>query len=294
MQGRNFKDIPYERPNYEAYAQKITKCAQEINNGGSIDELSRILEGFFADRCGVQTLETLAFIRCYQDCTDKFYQEEMQYTQSQGAMTDLSPIYDALLQSPWRSEIDARFGRQFLRKIEKERSLIQGGLELMSREQELIAQYQSMVSAMKFSYEGQEISAAELSKYSESREPAVRIQAREADRKAYAGKSKEFLKILQELIEIRGQIAGANGYGNYLEYANIQKGRYSYGEEELAQLCQLVRRELVPLKQQMYERFRSRLGLTAYTANDRGIYFEDGNPVPLVSCVICKKRHISL
>ena len=281
MQGRNFKDIPYERPDYEEFARKIEKCASELGNAGSMDELSRILEDFFADEVHVWTMDILAVIRCYQDCTDKFYQEEMQYTQPHSAMTDLSPVYDALLQSPYRSEIDARYGRQFLRKMEKERSLIKGGLELMGREQELIAQYQNMVSAMRFSYDGQEISAAALTKYKESQDPLVRKNARAASRKAFADKSGEFLQILQELVEVRGQIARANGYRNYLEYANTQKGRYSYGEEELAQLCRLVRRELVPLKRRLYERVMERLGLTAYTADDTGIYFEGGNPKPL-------------
>ena len=42
----------------------------------------------------------------------------------------------------------------------------------------------------------------------------------------------------------------------------------------------LVRRELVPLKKRLYERLRDRLGLAAYTADDAGIYFKTGNPIP--------------
>lgn len=281
MQGKKFKAIRYDRPDYAAYAQRIAKCASEISSARTIDELSHALEEFFVDRACVETMETLAFIRCYQDCTDKFYQEEMQYTQAQAAMMDIAPIYDALLESPYRGEIDARFGQQFLQKIEKERSLIKGGLELLGREQELIAQFQNMISAMRFSYGGQEISAAELSKYKESRDPVTRRNARNAYRKAFADRSDEFLNVLGELVGVRGQIAKANEYANYLEYANTEKGRYSYGEKELAQLCQLVRRELVPLKERLYEKLRNRLGLAAYTADDTGIYFVAGNPAPL-------------
>lgn len=281
MQRKKFKAIRYDRPDYAAYSQRIAKYASEISGAGTIDELSHALEEFFADRACVETMETLAFIRCYQDCTDKFYQEEMQYTQTQAAMTDIAPIYDALLKSPYRSEIDVRFGRQFLLKIEKERSLTKGGLELLGREQELIAQFQNMISAMKFSYGGQEISSAELSEYKESRDPATRRNAREAYRKAFADSSAEYLNVLSELVKVRSQIAKANGYANYLEYANTEKGRYSYGEKELAQLCQLVRRELVPLKECLYEKLKDRLDLAAYTADDTGIYFEAGNPTPL-------------
>ena len=79
MQRKKFKAIRYDRPDYAAYSQRIAKYASEISGAGTIDELSHALEEFFADRACVETMETLAFIRCYQDCTDKFYQEEMQY-----------------------------------------------------------------------------------------------------------------------------------------------------------------------------------------------------------------------
>lgn len=280
MQERRFGDIPYVRPDYEAYARHIEKCAGQISKAENMDELCHALEDFSVYRMSVETQETLAFIRCYQDCTDTFYQEEMQYTQSRSAVTDISPIYDALLKSPLRRETDAGFGGQFLLKIEKERSLIRGGLHLLGQEQELIAQYQNLISSVKFPYEGRELSSLEMTKYRESRDIAVRMKARDASRKVFADRSGEFMRILGELVDLRREIARENGYADYLEYANVQKGRYSYGEKELTRLCELVRRELVPLKKQLYERIKNRLGLTVYTANDTGIYFVEGNPKP--------------
>lgn len=121
------------------------------------------------------------------------------------------------------------------KEIEKERSLIKGGLELPGQEQELIAQFQNMISAMQFSYGEQELSSAELSKCKESRNPATRRNARKAIRKTFADSSEEYSSVLRELVKVRGQIAKANGYANYPEYANTEKGRYSYGEKEPAQ-----------------------------------------------------------
>ncbi len=271
MSKARFENISYIRPDYKQYARNIELCAQGIRSADTMEPVRRELEKFWDYRTHVETMETLAFIRCYQDCTDIFYQEEMQITQSQGAMIDLSPIYDALLESTLRQEIDNVYGKQFLLKIEKERSLVQGGLELLGREQEMIAQFQNKISAVRFQYEGQEISSAELSKYKESRDVSTRKKAREASRKVFAERSDDFLQLLGELVEVRGQIAQANGFDNYLEYANNEQGRYSYGEAELAQLCRMVRRELVPLKRRLYERLRNRLGVPVYTADDTGI-----------------------
>ena len=118
MQNARFENIPYIRPDYKQYARNIELCAQGIRNADTMETVRRRLEEFWDYRTHVETMETLAFIRCYQNCSDIFYQEEMQITQSQGAMIDLSPIYDALLESPLRRKIDTAYGRQFLLKIE--------------------------------------------------------------------------------------------------------------------------------------------------------------------------------
>lgn len=82
MNTKKFADIHYDRPDYAVYTQRIAEYALEIRGAKTMDELSHVLERFFADRARVETMETIAFIRCYQGCTDKFYQEEMQYTQT--------------------------------------------------------------------------------------------------------------------------------------------------------------------------------------------------------------------
>ncbi len=96
MQEKMFEDIFYERPDYEEYAQYIEKCALEIRKAATMEDLCRSLESFFDYRSRVETMEMVAFIRSYHDCTDEFYQQEMQYTQSRAAMTDVSPVCDAL------------------------------------------------------------------------------------------------------------------------------------------------------------------------------------------------------
>ncbi len=281
MQEKMFEDIFYERPDYEEYAQYIEKCALEIRKAATMEDLCRSLESFFDYRSRVETMEMVAFIRSYHDCTDEFYQQEMQYTQSRAAMTDVSPVCDALLKSPYRGETDNRFGRRFLLKVEKESTLKKSGQKLLGREQELIARFQNKTASMKFSYEGRELSFGRLSEYMYSGDRDIRKAAREAWRKACAGSSDYFLQVLGELVDVRGQIARANGYADYLEYADTEKGRYSYGEKELARMCHFVREELVPLKKRLYERLRERLGVDVYTADDTGIYFEAGNPKPL-------------
>ena len=93
MKEKRFEEVRYDRPDYEAYMYHIEKYAQEIRNAENMENLCCVLEDFFEYRANVETMETLAFIRSYQNCTDKFYQEEMQYTQTKS--------------DDWREGIDA-------------------------------------------------------------------------------------------------------------------------------------------------------------------------------------------
>ncbi len=70
---------------------------------------------------------------------------------------------------------------------------------------------------MQFSYGGQELSSAELSKCKESRNPVTRRNARKAIRKAFADSSEEYSSVLRELVKVRGQIAEANGYATQMD-----------------------------------------------------------------------------
>ena len=56
------------------------------------------------------------------------------------------------------------------------------------------------------------------------------------------------MPILKEMVQLRNKIAKANGYNSYMEYMNVEKGRYTYGEKELTNLCELVKGRIVPIK----------------------------------------------
>ena len=88
-------------------------------------------------------------------------------------------------------------------------------------------------------------------------------------------------RYLDRLVQVRNELARANGFSNYLEYCNVDKERFAYGEKELAEFCANVRKHILPLVAKMNEKTRQRLHLDRYTSEDTGKYFPDGNAKPL-------------
>ncbi len=82
------------------------------------------------------------------------------------------------------------------------------------------------------------------------------------------------------MISLRCRIAEANGFDNYLEYANAIYERRGYGEAELTAFCEQVKTELVPLLCDLQEEQRKILGVDKLMSYDSGVRFADGNAVP--------------
>ena len=57
--------------------------------------------------------------------------------------------------------------------------------------------------------------------------------------------------------------------------------RNSYGAEEIASFRRQVKKDFVPFVEELHERRRKRLGIDHLMYFDEGVYFNEGNPVPI-------------
>ncbi len=276
----NFNDLKYERPNYEEYQKKIHRLAEQMQAAEDEIVFYRMLAEYEELERTISTMETLAFARCYMDCTDTYYAEEMSYTQAQHAAIDKNEIAEAMLHTPFRKSLEEKYGSYLLESIEKKASLKQAGGDDLMREQELIAEYQNLKAGMTYEFRGEKLSAGKLETFLRSADPETRREAGRARRSAFVQLKDQYDRILQKLIEVRVRIAKSNGYDSFLDYMNVEKGRYAYGEKELTAFCDAVKKMLVPLCGQINARLKERLQVSKYTMDDVGIYFTEGNPTP--------------
>ena len=78
-----FKDMPYERINFEQAKQELEALMEEMKKAKSGEEQFEVHKKFYKLNDRVQTQVTICSIRHTMDTTDSFYEEEQNYYDTQ-------------------------------------------------------------------------------------------------------------------------------------------------------------------------------------------------------------------
>ena len=281
MQVQKFSTLPYKRPDYEAAQQKLRELTEQARHAADYAALKDVIAQRNDLMKQVNLQSELAFIRCYLDSSDAFYTAEMQYnSQAEAGISD-AEFSAALLNSPFAAELDAEFGPEFLLTQRDNMRLHSAALDLMAQEQQLIAQYQQKKATMRIPFRGEALSEGQLDHWLDSPNRTDRREASFTRNAAYTESRAEFAQLLDKLVHLRDGIAKANGFSDYLAYANLQKGRRSYGTEEILAFCEEVRREIVPLYAETCRAQAQRLGLEKLANYDTSCTWPDGGAKPI-------------
>lgn len=281
MQVPKFSTLPYQRPDYEAAKAELDALTEQAKSAADYEALKDVIRRKNELMKRVNLQSELAFIRCYLDSSDAFYTAEMQYNaQTQAGLSD-AELSAALLNSPFTAQLDAEFGKEFLLTQRDNMSLNAAAHDLMAREQQLIGQYQQKKATMRIAFRGEALSEGQLEHYLDDPDRALRREAVAARDAAYAKDRTDFAQLLDELVHLRDGIAKANGFADYLAYANLQKGRRSYGTAELLAFCAEVRHEIVPLYAETCRAQAKRLELDRLANYDTSCTWPDGGAKPI-------------
>lgn len=289
MKEVKFSQLPYTPNDFEALQREIDEMTEEAKKAVSFEELKKVIVKAQEQNSTAGYNGSLAYIRNFQDCTDKYYEEASMKEQTGCAMLRTAEFNRALVESPFRAEIDEEYGPQYLKALLGDSRVKAAGQELMGKEQQLIGKYQQMKAKKKFTYQGKELSEGEMLKFFDDSDREVRKEARRVVFEGYLEDKEEFKTIAKELVQTRDAIAKANGFENYIAYADIAHGRYDYGKKELDAFREQVKKELVPLVSRLHEEQKKELGIDTFMFYDSGIYFKDGNPVPVGDAEVLTK-----
>lgn len=277
-----FSELPYVPTDFTAAAARLKEYTEKIRAARSVEEVLAIdaeCDAMIDDGAGYAA--TLTYIRSSLDCTDEFYAEAAQ-TEAMGLeLLDQTPYLQALLDSPFLPELEEKFGPEYRPRLERQVRLRSAGLELLAKEQAMINQYQQKKAMIKVPFRGETHSEAEMYALFDSPDRQTRIDARKATFEAFLAQKDDLAPMLLELIDLRCQIAKANGFDSYLDYANVSYFRRGYGEAELTAFCEQVKTDLMPLLAQLREEQRRELDVDKLMVYDLSVRFRDGNAVPI-------------
>lgn len=280
MEQYKFSELTYQPNDFEKVNQKLNELTQRVINAANEEEVFTALEEYDSMMDEVAYAFNLAYIRSSLDCTDTFYQDAVQKEGAGYAMLSTAPFYKALLDSPFFSSLEKQYGSQFRPLLEQKFRTEANGQEFMAEEQVLINTYQQKKAELRIIFRGKTYSEGEMLVFFDSPDRQTRIDARKALSQTVLEQKETLAPMLLKLISLRDQIAKANGFENYLTYADTVYSRRGYGEAEMDAFCRQVKEELVPLLSELKEEQRIRLGVDKLMAYDNHLLFPDGNAKP--------------
>ena len=279
-----FCEMNYLRPDLLKVENEFKELTQEMREATSGEAAFRVHEKFYALTGQIQTASELAMIRHDMNTVDAVYKEERDwFDKNMPLISNLSVEYQkALYESPYRKELVEKIGPVAFKNIELAmKSVDEKILPLMQEENELTTRYNNLLASCKIPFHGEECNLSLLSPYLHHRDRQVRKEAWEAYTSFFMEHEEELDWIYDRLVKNRTEQGRKMGHQNFSPLGYARMMRNSYGAEEIASFRRQVKKDFVPFVEELHERRRKRLGIDHLMYFDEGVYFNEGNPVPI-------------
>lgn len=278
-----FDQLPYQRPDYDAFAVQWNELLDRFCTAASAEEQSDVLGTMNAMRAELDTAATIVSIRHSCDTSDRFYSDEQKYMDTIRPLVaeHVNDLYRALIASPYRDQLTQRWGVQLFRIAEMSvRCQSPEVIELLQRENELATEYQKLLASAEIPFDGKTLNLSSIVPYLQHTDRAVRRAASEAKWEFFRANADELDRLYDELVRVRTDIARRLGYGSFTELGYMRMLRSDYTAADVARYRQYVLRHIVPIVVRLRQRQAKRLGLKRLTFYDEPLHYRSGNATP--------------
>ena len=279
-----FSEMPYERPDLDAFKGRMTGFTGRLKAAGSYEEAKAVfLEKEEADK-HVETMATLAQVRNTIDTRDEFYDGEMNFWNA--ALPELEEYEQAwklaMLESPFRPDFQREYGNlMFLNTEIALKTFSPEIVPQLQKENDLTLAYSKLLASAKIPFEGGEYTLAQMGPFQSDADDARRLAAWKAVGTWYKENQGELNRIYDELTHLRDEMGRKLGYEGYTQLGYYRMGRNCYAKEDVENFRAAVRKYLVPLADRIFRAQAERIGV-GYPLSyaDNALKFRSGNPRP--------------
>jgi len=278
-----FSEMPYRRIDAEMFEEELKGLTAVLQKAGSGEEQLRIHERFYKLTDHEMTMATIAAIRHDINMTDPYYEEEQNYYDEKGPVfQNLVVAYQrALYESPYRNVLTQKIGPVAFRNIELAmRSTNELLVPLRQKENALITRYSKLLATAEIDWNGEKLNLSLMNPYLTSGNRTVRKAAWEKYTAFFTANEAELDEIYDQMVKNRTEQAKLLGYDNYLPLGYDRMNRNCYDRTMVASFRRQVKRDWVPLAEELHKRRAARLGLDRLAYYDEKVYFPEGNPAP--------------
>ncbi|WP_160691958.1 M3 family oligoendopeptidase [Clostridium sp. C2-6-12] len=286
MEKENFKlsKLPYERIKIEDFEKEALEIIKEFNEAKDGEEQFLVHKKYYNLMIKVRTAIILAGMRHDGDVSNKFYEEEQDYYDEIAPKIESFTVkYQKLfLNSKYRSFFEKKIGEVPFKDIEiKLKAFDDVLIPLKQEENALASRYNKLIAQINVEFRGEKLSLSLLGKYLKSKDRATRIEAAKARSEKLITVKNELDEIYDKLVANRNEQVKAMKYDNFVELGYYNMQRNSYDKNDVANFRNQVKKFFVPFASKMHEERRKRLGIEKLDYIDEGVYFLDGNPIPI-------------
>ncbi|MFD2702127.1 M3 family oligoendopeptidase [Paenibacillus shunpengii] len=278
-----FSEYRYERPDVAQFEQEFGSLLTVFREAKNADDQAQAMNELNKLRGAVATQLTLVSIRHSVDTNDEFYKAEKDFSDETTPLFQkyITEYYEALVQSEFRPELEARFGKQLFQLAELEiKTFSPDIISDLQLENKLSTEYSKLIASAKIEFEGEERTLSQLIPFGESTDRSMRKRAEEA-RTAFMSEHEETLdRIYDDLVKVRTSMAIKLGFNNFVEMGYARMSRIGYNAEMVEKFRAQVLEHIVPVASKLKERQRKRIGVDELYYYDENVVFPTGNATP--------------
>lgn len=279
----NFKDIVYERCDYDSIKGIYEKALADIRSSEKFEDLKASIEGLNKTRVHLQTMKELASIKYSINTKDDFYMAENEYWDEYGPLyQDLDyNLYQTLLKIDYKDQIIGEYGQQFYGLMEcNVKSFSKEIIGLLQEENKLMSEYTALLASAKIDFDGRICNLSDMNLYMESLDDKVREEAIRAHTHFFVENEARFDQIFDRLVKIRHQMALKMGYKSFVDLGYYRMQRTDYNRDMVANLRKNVLVKYGKKAQDLYDDQAKRIGRDKIDYFCEKIEFLDGNAEP--------------
>ncbi|MEI2316686.1 M3 family oligoendopeptidase [Bacillus paramobilis] len=233
----------------------------------SVSELERWLLEELRVNAEVEEEITSSLIAMYRDTNDRNIRDLHMYNQNtiQPLLKRYKAKFDQKFREcPFSNLLDEqKYGFMKKSRVVKSKMFNEKNIALSIKEQELITKYREIMSNISINWEGEQKTYAYVKAKLDNPNRAIREKAWYALCEARSVVKIEIDCIMNELVQLRNEIALHAGFNNYSEYDFKQKNR-DYSIEECYKLHESIEKYVVLIWKQLGSLSKKNLGVKTY------------------------------
>ncbi|WP_459500947.1 M3 family oligoendopeptidase [Bacillus sp. C1] len=279
----SFQNYEYKRPNTEELQEKFTAALEQFENAKTVEEQKQVVGVINEIRNDFGTMGNICYIRHSVDTTDVFYKEEQDFFDEYSPIVQgyTTKYYKALINSPFRDELEAYYGKQLFALAESDLKTYSDEIvKDLQLENKLSSQYTQLLAAAKIDFEGEERTLSQLGPFMQHTDRDMRKRANEAYYGFLENHEEELDRIYDDLVKVRTKIAKVLGFQNFVELGYARMYRTDYNAEMVANYRKQVLEYIVPVATELRNRQKARIGVEKLAYYDESFEYATGNPTP--------------